>query len=108
MKVATHDHGEILDFAGAHHLSPALRDGAPRMVDEGENAGRIGWEPFFAALDSAGLVMAWDTDDPSTAAPMPAAEGRPLERHPTFAAAMERTRRFVRAFRGEGPPPTAS
>jgi hypothetical protein len=108
MKVATHDRGEVLSFAGFHHLSPALKDGAPRLVDEGENAGRIGWEPFFAALESAGLVMAWDTDDPSTAAPVPAAAGRPMERHPTLAAGIERTRRFVRAFRGEAPPPPAT
>jgi hypothetical protein len=108
MKVATHDRGEVLSLAGFHHLSPALVDGAPRLVDEGENAGRTGWGPFFAALESAGLVMAWDTEDPSTAAPIPAAAGRPMERHPTLAAGIERTRRFVRACRGEKPPPSAS
>jgi hypothetical protein len=32
MKTATHDRGEVLSFAGFHHLSPALRDGAPRLV----------------------------------------------------------------------------
>lgn len=104
MKLATHDRGEILALAGFHHLSPAIRDGAPRLVDEGESAGRLGWEPFFAALESAGLVMAWDTEDPASAAPVPMAEGRPLERHPPFSAAMDRTRRFVRAFRGDRPP----
>jgi hypothetical protein len=108
MKVATRDRGEVLSLAGFHHLSPALRDGGPRLVDEGEGGGRIGWEPFFSALDSAGLVMAWDTDDPGSAAPVPAAQARPMERHPTFATAMERTRRFVRAFRREGPPPASS
>jgi hypothetical protein len=104
MKVATHDRGEVLSFAGFHHLSPALKDGAPRLVEEGETAGRTGWEPFFAALDSAGLVMAWDSEDPSTAAPVPAAEGRPMERHPTLAAGIERTRRFIRACQGGKPP----
>jgi hypothetical protein len=108
MKIATHDRGEVLTFAGFHHLSPALRDGAPRLQDEGETAGRIGWEDFFGALDAGGLVLAWDTEDPSAAAPVPAAQGRPLERHPTFAAALERTRRFVRAFRREpSSPPQA-
>lgn len=104
MKMATHDRGEVLSFAGFHHLSPALRDGAPRLVGEGENAGRIGWEPFFSALDAAGLVMAWDTEDPASAAPISVAEGRALERIPTHAS-MEQARRFVRAFRrGPAPP----
>jgi hypothetical protein len=108
MKVATHDRGEVLALAGFHHLSPALEGGRPRLADEGATAGRVGWEPFFAALDAAGLVVAWDTDDPSGAAPIPAAEGRALERHPPFSAAMDRTRRFVRAFRREGPPGATS
>jgi hypothetical protein len=104
MKTATHDRGEVLSFAGFHHLSPALRDGAPRLVGEGENAGRLGWEPFFAALDAAGLVMAWDTEDPSAASPIPAADGQALRRIPR-AGAMEQARRFVRAFRrGPAPP----
>jgi hypothetical protein len=108
MKVATRDRGEVLSLAGFHHLSPVLRDGAPRLVGEGETAGRIGWETFFAALDSAGLVMAWDTEDPGAAVPVPAAEGRPLERHPTFAAGMDRTRRFLHAFRRESAPPAST
>ena len=107
MKLATHDRGEVLSFAGFHHLSPALRDGTPRLVGEAEKAGRVGWEPFFAALDAAGLVMAWDTEDPASAAPISAAAGRALERIPTFAA-MEQARRFVRAFRRGPTPPGAS
>jgi hypothetical protein len=108
MKVATHDRGEILSFAGFHHLSPALHEGAPRLVDEGDNAGRLGWEPFFAALEASGLMMAWDPEDPASAGPVPAAEGRSMERHPTFASAMDRTRRFWSALRREGAPPAAS
>ena len=107
MRLATHDRGEVLSFAGFHHLSPALRDGAPRLVVAAENAGRVGWEPFFAALDAAGLVMAWDTEDPASAAPISAAEGRAIERIPTFAA-MEQARLFVRAFRRGPTPPAAS
>jgi hypothetical protein len=107
MRLATHDRGEVITFAGFHHLSPALRDGAPRLVVAAENAGRVGWEPFFAALDAGGLVMAWDTEDPSAAAPISAAEGRALERIPTFAA-MEHARRFVRAFRRGPNPPGAT
>ena len=98
MKRATHDRGAILDLAGFRHLSPALRDGAPALLEQGETAGRTGWEPFFAALDRAGLVLSWDTEDPASVRAVPVAEARPLERHPTFAAAMDRTRRFVRAF----------
>jgi len=107
MKMATHDRGEVLSLAGFHHLSPALRDGTPRLVGKAEKAGRVGWEPFFAALDAAGLVMAWDTEDPASAAPISAAAGRALERIPTFAA-MEQARRFVRAFRRGPTPPGAS
>ena len=107
MRMATHDRGEVLSFAGFHHLSPALRDGAPRLVAEAENAGRVGWEAFFAALDAAGLVMAWDTEDPSATLPISAAEGRALERIPTFAA-MAQARRFVQAFRRGPAPPAAS
>jgi hypothetical protein len=72
MRIASHDRGLVLNLAGRGHLSPALRDGAPCLVPEGETAGRVGWEAFFAALDRAGLVVAWDTDDPSSAAPAPA------------------------------------
>ena len=98
MRLATHDRGAVLDLAGANHLSPALRDGRPALVPEPETAGRIGWETFFADLDRAGLELSWDTEDAASVRAVPVAEARPLERHPTFAAAMDRTRRFVRAF----------
>jgi hypothetical protein len=98
MKLATHDRGAILDLAGANHLSPALRDGLPTLVAEAETAGRVGWEAFFTGLDRAGLAISWDTEGDASVRAVPVAEARPLERHPTFAAAMDRTRRFVRAF----------
>jgi hypothetical protein len=107
MRLATHDRGEVLSFAGFHHLSPALSDGLPRLVVAAENTGRVGWEPFFAALDAASLVMAWDTEDPASALPISAAEGLALERIPAHAA-MEQARRFVRAFRPGPTPPAAS
>ena len=72
MRMTTHDRGQVLNVAGAGHLSPAVRDGAPCLVPEGETAGRVGWQAFFAALDRAGLVVAWDPEDPSSAAPAPA------------------------------------
>ena len=107
MKTATHDRGQVLDFAGSNHLSPALRDGNPALVDENETSGRIGWEPFFAALDRAGLVLSWDTEDASTVRAVPLAEALPLERHPSFADGLARTRRFLTVLRSAPPAPPA-
>ncbi len=103
MKIATHDRGEVLNLAGANHLSPAVVDGRPCLVAEGETAGRAGWAAFFEALHVAGLVVSWDTDDPSSAAAIPAAEGGALVRHPGLAAGMDRARRLVEALRGRPP-----
>lgn len=108
MRVASHDRGEILNAAGAGHLSPAVRDGAPLLAAEGDGAGRVGWADFFAALDARGMMVAWDTDDPSSAAPIPAAQGVPLVRHPGLGAALERTRRFLAAMRAPPPAPPAA
>ena len=79
MKTATHDRGQVLDFAGFHHLSPALRDGLPVLVGEGETSGRIGWREFFASLEQQDLVLSWDTEDPGSVASIPASEGRNLK-----------------------------
>ena len=108
MRTATHDRGQVLDFAGSNHLSPALRDGTPALVDEHETAGRIGWEAFFAALDRAGLELCWDTEDASTVRAVPVAEALPLERHPTLADGIARTRRFLAVLRGAPTAPPAS
>ena len=107
MKLATHDRGAILDLAGANHLSPALRDGVPALVGEDETPGRIGWEAFFAGLDRAGLELAWDSEDAASIRAVPVDEARPLERHPTFAEGLARTRRFVAVLRGGPTPPAA-
>jgi hypothetical protein len=103
MKVATTDRGAVLGLAGRNHLSPALRDGAPALVPEGENAGRVGWSAYFEAMESAGLAVAWDPEDPGSPAPMPLAQAAALEPHPTLAAGADRARRFWTAFRGGGP-----
>ena len=108
MKVATHDRGAVLDLAGANHLSPAIREGVPALVAEGETAGRTGWEPFFAALDRAGLALSWDTEDPATVKAIGVAEAAPITQHPTFADGMARTRRFVAVLRGSGAAPPAA
>ena len=104
MKAATRDRGAILDFAGLHHLSPGLRDGRPALLPEGETAGRCGWATFFEAVERLGLALAWDPADPGAASLVPAAESRPLERHSTVAAGVDRARRFVEAFRRGSPP----
>ena len=57
---ATRDRCDIVHLAGRRRLSPALRDGAPVLVPVGDNAGRCGWEPFFAVLERGGL---WVTED---------------------------------------------
>ena len=54
MRVASRDRAEVLNAAGAGHLSPAVRDGVPLLAPEGDGAGRVGWADFFAALDAAG------------------------------------------------------
>ena len=103
MKVATTDRGAVLGLAGRNHLSPALRDGAPALVPEGENAGRVGWAAFFEALEGGGLALAWDPEDAASAAPLPAAQAAALVHHPTLAEGVARAGRFWAAFRGSGP-----
>ena len=101
MKLATHDRAEVLNLAGANHLSPAIRDGAPVLVAHTETAGRTGWGPFFAALDRAGLELSWDTEDPSTVQAIPVAEARALEVHPPLSEGIARARRFLAALRSD-------
>lgn len=106
MKTATTDRGAILQHAGLHSLSPALRDGKPLLVAEGDTAGRCGWQPFFEAAERSRLALAWDTDDPGAASLVAAALARPHLPHPTFAAGLARTRRFLRAL-ARTPPSSA-
>jgi hypothetical protein len=69
----TRDRGEIIHFAGFHHLSPALRDGVPVLVGAGDpGATRCGWPTFFHALDERGLSLAWDPAAPERAELRPA------------------------------------
>ena len=99
MRLATHDRGAVLDLAGANHLSPALRDGQPassrsRRRPPGASAGSVLRRPR-PGRPGTHLQHADAAFGPGRFRwPRP----RPLERHPTFAAAMDRTRRFVRAF----------
>jgi hypothetical protein len=63
---STVDRGEIMHRAGRARLSPALRDGVPALVPVDETAGRCGWAPFFAALESRGMAVAWEDADPGS------------------------------------------
>ena len=57
--------------AGRARLSPALREGAPALLPQGETAGRCGWAPFFAALEAHRLALSWDDADPASARLVP-------------------------------------
>lgn len=89
------DRGEIIHLAGAHDLSPALREGAPALLPMGDNAGRCGWEPFFRALDQRRLAVAFDED--GTARFLPAAQVPP---HAPQRSELAEARRFLQALQG--------
>jgi hypothetical protein len=105
MKVATRDRGQVIHQAGFHRLSPGLRQGRPVLLAEGDGPGRTGWAPFLAAMEAAGLALAWEPDVPGTAALVPLAEARPLERRAGLAEGLAHCRRFLRALLREAPPP---
>lgn len=96
--VVSADRGEIVHLAGRHHLSPALRDGAPVLL-AGETAGRCGWEPFFRALLDRRLAVAFEEDGSARAVPGAGVPAHPRSRGDPLAEA----RRFLRALRGEWP-----
>lgn len=107
---ASVDRGEIIHLAGRHRLSPALREGAPALVAQGDGAGRCGWAPFFAALEARRLAVAFEPDDPDSirivARPRDPGAARPS---PSAAAGPDRSaigvaRRFLAALRGRWPP----
>lgn len=92
----TRDRGDVIHFAGRHRLSPALRDGAPALVAQGEPAERCGWEPFFRAMGERGVALAFDDDEPETRRFVPLAEAAPA-RHAR--GPVEEARRFLAALR---------
>lgn len=63
---ATTDHGEIIHFAGFHHLFPVAKkaDAAQvRLAAEGQVADdelRVGWPVYFRAFIDRGLVFLHD------------------------------------------------
>lgn len=103
MKIGTWDRGEIIHWAGSHDISPALReDGSPALAGGPDPAlRRCGWQAFFSALDSGGLALVYDRDDPGAGALVPRAEAP----GPAPAAGGD-SRRFLRALlsaRAPGP-----
>ena len=65
-KKATTDHGEIIHFAGRHHLFPvALQSDASRVrlasrEDVQENEARVGWPVYFRTFIDRRLVFLYD------------------------------------------------
>ena len=62
----TVDHGEIIHFAGAHHLFPVAKKNdalSVRLASKGEVTAddtRIGWPGFFRPFIDRGLVFLMD------------------------------------------------
>jgi hypothetical protein len=105
--ITTTDRGAVIHFAGRHHLSPALRDGAPVLAGPGDPAGRSGWAPFFSALERRGLAARFDPGDGTSFATVPrdqehqahpAAPATPEARAPV--APGREALRFLEALRG--------
>ncbi len=66
MKRIVKDHGEILHWAGAHHVFPVRGAQADDVsfASHGDTEGRkaIGWHEFFPALMRTGKVVLIDDD----------------------------------------------
>lgn len=63
-KKFTTDHGEIIHFAGQHHLFPvAAKNGNVRLAgrdDVREDEIRVGWPAYFRPFIDGGLVFLYD------------------------------------------------
>jgi hypothetical protein len=66
MKKVTEDHGEIIHFAGRHHLFPVAKKAdrlAVRLASRDDVAPdevRIGWDSFFRTFIDRDLVFLFD------------------------------------------------
>ncbi len=98
---STTDRGDIVHFAGFHHLSPALdgRSMPAFSAAPGDGLARCGWERFFDAMGRHGLALILDPADPSSARFVPAARARgERAAHGGLAGALEHAGRFWRAL----------
>jgi hypothetical protein len=93
---ATLDRADVIHFAGRHRLSPALREGEPALVAQGQPGARCGWAEFFAALEARGLAVAFEPEDGTSARLVPRAEAREGGHGPGLVAEI---RRFLSALR---------
>ena len=65
-KKATSDHGEIIHFAGRHHLFPVVSRADPTRVrlasreDQKEDEIRVGWPAWFRPFIDRHLVFLYD------------------------------------------------
>ncbi len=103
MKITT-DRGDIIHFAGFHHLSPA-RDaqGGPALSSgHGDGLTRCGWEAFFRAMRERHLAMAFSPEDPEVRFVPSSQEPDDAASHASLSHAMEHAKRFWKAFRGGG------
>ena len=94
------DRGQILHFAGFHHLSPALdAEGRPMLVS-GARADlvRCGWERFFERVEAGGLALSFDPDEPSSARFVAAPRAPPPGLISALGEAVRHSRRFLRAL----------
>jgi hypothetical protein len=65
-KRATTDHGEIIHFAGRHHLFPVVRRDDPAAIrlasreDLAEGEVKVGWPAYFRPFIDRKLVFVYD------------------------------------------------
>ena len=98
----TTDRGDIIHFAGFHHLSPALDGrGAPAFSAEpGDGLTRCGWETFFLTMGMRELGMVYVPEDAGSARFVweHAGSSDAASDHGGLGAAMAHARRFWKAL----------
>jgi hypothetical protein len=96
------DRGEIMHFAGFHHLSPALdAGGGPAFsASAADGLARCGWEAFFGALAQRGLALSFDPSDPGSSRFIPASGARSEATRRRIHDALALARRFLAAMFG--------
>ncbi len=102
--MTTTDRGDIIHFAGFHHLSPAIdAQRAPVLAAEhGGDLARCGWQTFFRAMGERGLAVAFDPADGGSARFVASAQGSDdaASHGGGLGHAIEHAKRFWKAYRG--------